>query len=280
MRKLSVVLMAATLVFVATVEADPVQYGVVGGGIHQVYGGGNGIASESYDWYLDWPVGWDDIFPAAESGTPHLAPSGFPGYLLLALNPYTGEVWTDVPLTHQANNPGSSYVGHAPDTLLPGGDWVSNLVPSATGLLEDCIFITTEYRWDGSYGAFGAFVTVSSDGAVLGTPDGYGGHAGIDSHLPNNLGVGTAIEPAGAMEWTNDLYGHVGWWAGYYAGTDGGGTGNYGFEMDGIKGWISLNFAGNRSGVRLNEYYFDVPEPATMSLLAIGGIAALIRRKK
>ncbi len=276
MKKLAAVL--AVLAVASIAMAAPVQYGVVGGGIHQVYGGGNGIASESYDWWVDGG-GWDNTFPKTlGSAGGSVAPSGFEGFIMLALNPYTGEVWTDVPLTHQALNPAGSYSGHAP--TFTSADWVSNLTPSATGISEDAIFITGEFRSDG-YGAFGSFVTVSSDGAVLGTPDGYGGHAGIDSHLPNNLAVGTLIEPAGSMEWTNDLYGHVGWFSGWgYAGTDGGGTGNYGFEMDGIKGWISLNFSGNRTGVRLNEYYFDVPEPATMSMLAIGGIAALIRRRK
>ncbi len=100
-----------------------------------------------------------------------------------------------------------------------------------------------------------------------------------------------------AQDFATEVYGKHVWWRDYPAGQgddDGGGTvqgligegGLFGFEMDGIRGWFQLDYSigtdywNGVGGVRLTEYYFDVPEPATMSLLAIGGIAALIRRRK
>ncbi len=46
-------------------------------------------------------------------------------------------------------------------------------------------------------------------------------------------------------------------------------------------GWIHVDLfvSGTKGGEAFN-FWLDVPEPATMSLLAIGGLAALIRRRK
>ena len=268
MKKLAVALVAVAMMF-GTAQAD-VLYGVAGGGIYAA----PDISSESYDWYVDYD--WDTVFPTSA----HTAPSGFEGYILLALNPYTGEIWTDIPNEYQAvGGVGGSYTGH-PSSLT--GAPLLNLVPSATGTLEDCIFITAEHRFDGGGGYFGAFVQASPDGALL--TDGYDGEfpAGMNNWYSKNHGVGDPIGAAG--DWvdgslTDSLFGHVGahnWW--YYTGTASG-CNTLAFEMDGIYGWMSMSFSGDRTGVTLNEYYFDVPEPVTMSLLAVGGLALLRRRK-
>ena len=273
MRKLAFVLVLA----VASAALGAVQYGVASSGIYAA----PDISSESYDWWVDGD--WDYVFPlplGTEGGNE--APSGWEGYILLALNPYTGEVWTDIPNELQAaGGVGGSYTGHASSLT---GTPLLNLTPSATGTLEDAIYITAEHRWDGGGGYFGAFVSASADGAIL--TDGYDGEfpASNFNYYLKGHSVGTTIDAASTTWVDGDPntsgFGHVGahnWWG--YTGTGGGGSASLGFEMDGIFGWMSLSFSGDRSGVTLNEYYFDVPEPATMSMLALGGLA-LLRRKR
>jgi hypothetical protein len=232
-----------------------------------------GMSSESYDWWVDGGS-WDGIMPlplGTEGG--YVTPAGFEGYLLLALNPYTGEIWTEVGAADQ----------HVPTSSALTGAPVTNMTPSATGLSEDCIFITASHHWDGGGGYFGAFVNSSADGSIR--------HAGSDGIFPAGqenfyLQGHSAGDPIdGTGNWaggvTSSFFGHVGahnWWG--YTGTGGGTSASLAFELDGNYGWMDLSFSGDRSGVTLNSYGFEVPEPATMSLLAIGGIAALIRRKK
>jgi len=274
MRKLAIVLVLAAA---SAAMASPVQYGVVGGGIYAA----PDISSESYDWYVDG--GWDYDFPLP-LGTPggNVAPNGLEGYTALALNPYTGEVWTDIPNEYQAvGGVGTGYTGHASSLT---GTPLLNLVPSATGTLEDCIFITVEHRWGDPGGYFGTFVSASSDGALLADSWYDEFPAGHNEYNAKSHSVGDVIDAAATGIWvgglSNSTFLHCGshnwmWYTGTYAGSQ-----TLGFEMDGIYGWMSLSFSGDRSGVTLNEYYFDVPEPATMSLLAVGGIVALIRRRK
>jgi hypothetical protein len=272
MKKLALILVLAVA---STAMAASIQYGVGGTAMN--------ISSESYDWWVDYD--WDSVFPlplGTEGG--NVAPSGFEGYILLALNPYTGEVWTDIPNEYQAaGGVGGSYTGHASSLT---GSPLLNTTPSATGVLEDCIFITSEHRWDGGGGYFGSFVSTSADGMLL--TDGYDGQfpAGQDNYYAKGHGVGDTIDTASAG-WVAggpsvSTFLHVGahnWM--WYTGTGSGST-TLAFQMDGNPGWMSLSYSGDRSGVTLNEYYFSgaIPEPATMSLLAIGGVAALIRRKK
>jgi hypothetical protein len=261
---------------ITSMASGAVQYGVVGGGIHVQYGpqdtGGNfmGIASESYDPWADGGQ-WDTVFPAG--GT---SPNTWPtdpdatGYVLLALNPYTGEVWTDVPLTHQAHNPAGTYSGHGQGTMISGpsglpddpgtpgvdeslvySDWVSNLTPSATGYAQDCIYVTGEIYLDGQY-QFGTFVTASPDGGILG--DAY-----YDPGDHIQMSVGQAVDTSSGV-FIDDVIGLIGtaYVTGGYSGTWGSSVGKIGFEMDGIKGWLRFDYSGSRTGVRLTEYYFDL----------------------
>jgi hypothetical protein len=273
MKKLALLLVLAVA---STAMAATIQYGVAGSGNYAA----PNVSSESYDWYVDYD--WDSVFPLpTDNPAGNKAPSGFEGYILLALNPYTGEIWTDIPNEYQAaGGVGGSYTGHASSLT---GSPLLNTTPSATGVLEDCIFITGEHRWDGGGGYFGSWVSASADGALL--TDGFDGTfpAGLNNYYAKGHSVGATIDTS-AGTWvsgpTNSTFLHVGahnWM--WYTGTASGST-TLAFQMDGIPGWMSLSFSGDRTGVTLNEYYFDVPEPATMSLLAIGGVAALIRRKK
>jgi len=266
MKKLALIL---ALAVASTAMAGPVQYGVAGSGNYAA----PNVSSESYDWWVDGG-GWDNIMPLP-LGTPggYVTPAGFEGYILLALNPYTGEIWTEVSAADQ----------HVPTSSALTGSPLLNNTPSATGLSEDCVFITASHHWDGGGGYFGAFVNVSADGSIR--QGGYDGAfpAGQDNYYLYGHSAGEVIDGTG--DWAggvnSSFFGHVGahnWWG--YTGTGGGSAASVGFELDGIYGWMSLSFSGDRSGVTLNEYYFDVPEPATMSLLAVGGVAALIRRKK
>jgi len=69
-------------------------------------------------------------------------------------------------------------------------------------------------------------------------------------------------DPGGDLDFDhNKTWGYTGFWNwswGFYAGDEGGVADSlFGFEMDGGVGWMRLDFAGHRSGVRLTEYYFE-----------------------
>ncbi|HDZ20253.1 hypothetical protein LCGC14_0018520 [marine sediment metagenome] len=266
------ILACLAITAITSTAAGAVQYGVVGGGIHVQYGpqdtSGNymGIVSESYDAYSD--NGWYDTFPADIS----TAPNGEEGHVLLALNPYTGEVWTDVPLTHQAYNPSGTYSGHSPGVMISGpsglpddpgtpdvdeslvySDWVSNLIVPSTGYLEDAIYVTAQ-RIPGVQDNGGTYVTTSPDGGILADPFWFPEPAD-----PIYLSQGQEVVESGGNVFLEEVIGRIcafdwlGWRGGW-----GSYNGTLGFEMDGIKGWIKFNYSGNRSGVRLTEYYFDL----------------------
>jgi hypothetical protein len=249
------------VIAVASVAGAQVQFGVVGAGQYHEWGGGVGIGSESYDWYVDGGQ-WDTYIKPMTTEIPFggTLPAGTnEGVVLLALNPYTGELWTDVDQTHQACDPNSSYNGHAQSTYLPGGEYITNHTPSATGYTENVIMFTSEHRWDGGGGLFGMFVQGSSDVNFL-AEGGEGNWAGLDERYEKSMSVGDVID-ANSGEWasasTNGFIGHVGahnWM--WYTGTAYS-TGTLAFEMDGIYGWIRYVKAGERSGVRLLDYYFD-----------------------
>ncbi|MHC4563473.1 MAG: hypothetical protein ACYS8X_11960, partial [Planctomycetota bacterium] len=156
----SVILACLAIAAIASPASAVVEAGVVGfGGIHMQYGpqdaGGNymGIASESYDFYNDTimmspPTGWGDGFPTWSGAQRPPDGVGY-GYVLLAFDPYTGEVWNDIPAEHQALNPGGGYYGHTPTVGLTGVDGGGSPVASdvvvadlGRGYTEDCVYIT------------------------------------------------------------------------------------------------------------------------------------------
>ena len=192
-RLMSCVLACAAIVGITSMANAAVEAGVVGSGVYQQFGpqddNGNylGMSSDSYDWYVD--AGFSYTYPLDNS---YGAPSGYDGFVLLALNPYSGEIWTDIPDIYQSANPDTwvandgVYDGHTGNTVISGpsglpddpgtpgvdeslvySDYMTNHTPSATGLSQDCIYITGEHRYDDSGGYFGAFVSASSDGALL-----------------------------------------------------------------------------------------------------------------
>ncbi|KKN85696.1 hypothetical protein LCGC14_0276800 [marine sediment metagenome] len=295
----SLVLACLAIVGVASPASAVVQAGVVGGGIHNQYGpqdaGGNymGIASESYDFYSDalWGfTGWGDNFPTWSGAQRPPDGIGY-GYVLLAFNPYTGEVWNDIPATHQALNPAGTYSGHTPTVGLTGvdgnGDPVSSDVVTedlARGYAEDTVYITGAFIPRPNDGVnvepFGSFVNTSADGGILGVLSGsreVAYNTSWGALLPDGAEVKTYAagdgdrpggmygDPGGDLDFDhNKTWGYTGFWnwRGWYAGDEGGVADSiFGFEMDGIKGWMRLDFAANHSGVRLTEYYFDLLVP-------------------
>jgi hypothetical protein len=288
-RLVSCVLACAAVVGITSTANAQVQYGVVGSGIHMQFGPQDtngtylGIASESYDPWVD-PGQWETVLPTiGVSTSPNPRDyrddgTAAEGYVLLALNPYTGEVWTDIPVAHRAYNADSTpntstYTGHAGNTVISGpsgladdpgtpdvdesllySDVVTNLTPSSTGYANDCIYFTAELWEEGQY-QFGGFAGTSSDGGIL-----------VDNTYytpadPLLMSVGQTVEATGSQPFSTEVIGPIGTayidlgqWSGGWGST----VGTYGFEMDGIKGWLRADFAGNRTGVRLTEYYFDV----------------------
>jgi hypothetical protein len=281
------------LLVAATTASAQVQAGVVGNGIHMQYGPQDangdylGIASESYDFYSDaiYGTGWGDNFPTWSGDQRPPDGAGY-GYVLLAFNPYTGEVWTDIPVEHQALNPAGSYTGHAPSVSLSGvdgegnpitSDWVSNVQMS--GFTEDCVYITGEFIPRPNDGVtvepFGSFVNTSADGGLLSVDPWTAYNTAWGAILPEGADVkvygaadpdrpaGMYGDPGGDLDFEQTkIWGYTGFWDwgwGFYAGDEGGVANTLvGFEMDGIKGWMRLDFAAHRSGVRLTEYYFDL----------------------
>ena len=294
---MSFILACVAIVAVASPASAVVEAGVVGGGIHMQYGpqdaGGSymGIASESYDFYVDTilmspPTGWGDGFPTWSGAQRPPDGIGF-GYVLLAFNPYTGEVWNDIPAQHQALNVGGGYYGHTPTVGLTGVDVGGSPVASQVvqpdlvrGYTEDTVYITGAFMPAPAgitWSAFGSFVQTSDDGGILATegwPVYAGGPALMDpgqevrTYAPYEAGRPDCFEDESDKALTFDqtkTWGYTGFWDenyGWYSGSNGGAADNiYGFEMDGIKGWMRLDFAAHRTGVRLTEYYFDDAVP-------------------
>jgi hypothetical protein len=288
-RLMSCILACVAIVGVTSAANAVVQSGVVGSGVHYQYGpqdaNGNylGMSSDSYDWYVDWDFSY--LFPGDNT---YGAPSGWDGYILMALNPYTGEIWTDIPDEYQSANPathGTTYTGHTGNTVISGpsglpddpgtpdvdeslvySDYMTNHTPSATGLGENCIYITGEHRYDNSGGYFGAFVSASPDGALL--MGGYDGEfpAGTQNYYAGGISDGDVIDASTPGTWVDgdpntSAFGYVGahnWY--WYTGTGGSySQRKFAFEMDGYYGWIEMAFSGDRTGVRLMQYYFDAP---------------------
>ncbi|MHC4562148.1 MAG: PEP-CTERM sorting domain-containing protein, partial [Planctomycetota bacterium] len=146
------------------------------------------------------------------------------------------------------------------------------------GYTEDCVYITGAFiprPHDGiTWEVFGSFLHTSSDGGILSTagwPIYAGGpaimsggeeirpYAADDPLRPNCYDPNDTGDQnfAQTKTWGSTGFWDPEFWGGTYAFHNGGTPGYYGFEMDGIKGWMRLDFAADRTGVRLTEYYFD-----------------------
>lgn len=244
-----------------------VEFGAVGeGGTHKDYtDGGNtaGIGSASYDYWI--------------SHGPWFAPpaSGFgdqsrdnEGAVLLAFNPYTGEVFTEIARTHQYFNPEGTYNGGGHGSLGTASSFGASggLYPTAEdkpmpgdAISENTIAFTTELRPNGGGNwVVGMYAQASADGAILGNFD--PGHAGISTYNPHFLSNGEEVGSSGSFDGEDiRVYcGYIGWggaaWMGQFGGA---GERGIGFELDGHKGWARIAVSGDRSGLILREYYFE-----------------------
>jgi len=247
-----------------------VTYGVVGqGGTHEDYtDGGNaaGVGSASYDYWI--------------SHGPWSAPpvSGFgdqsadnEGAVLLAFNPYTGEVFTEIARNHQYFNARGAYNGGGHGSLGTAESFLASggLFPTAAthpmppdAISENTIAFTTELRPNGAGNwVVGIYAQASADGAILGDFD--PGHAGINTYNPHFLSSGEEVGTSGSFEGQDiRIYcGYIGWggaaWMGQFGGA---GERGIGFELDGYRGWVRISVSGDRSGLILKEYYFGGAE--------------------
>ena len=244
-----------------------VEYGVVGeGGTHKDYTDGGataGIGSASYDYWI--------------SHGPWRAPpvSGFgdqswdnEGAVLLAFDPYTGEVFTEITRTHQYFNPNGTYNGGGHGSLGTAVSFGANggLYPTAEdnpmpadAISENTIAFTTELRPNGGGNwVVGMYAQAAANGAILGNFD--PGHAGISTYNPHFLSNGEEVGSSGSFDGEDiRVYcGYIGWggaaWMGQFGGA---GERGIGFEMDGHRGWARIAVSGDRSGLILREYYFE-----------------------
>ena len=243
-----------------------VTYGVVGeGGTHKDYtDGGNtaGIGSASYDYWISHGP-WHAP-PAAGFGDQSWDNEGA---ILLAFNPYTGEVFTQIARNHQYFNTRGAYnggghgsLGTAASFLASGGRYPTAathpLPPDA--ISENTIAFTTELRPNGAGNwVVGMYAQASTDGAILGEFD--PGHAGINTYNPHFLSTGEEVGSSGSFDGQDiRVYcGYIGWggaaWMGQFGGA---GERGIGFEIDGHRGWARISVSGDRSGLILKEYYF------------------------
>ena len=266
-----------------TVLAE-VKYGQVdAGGIHKDFTDGGktrGVGSASYDyWISDGPwkappaLGFGD-----QSGDNE-------GAVLLALNPYTGEIFTQVAANEQYFNPTGNYSGRGHssfgspiDFAAAGGiypDKENNPLPDEVPD-EDLIVFTTELRPDGSGNyVVGMYAMATTDGAILGEFD--PGHAGINTYNPHFLSDGEVVGASGSFDGADiRVYcGYIGWggaaWFGQFGGA---GQRGIGFELDGHKGWIKIDVSGDRAGLELKEYYFAAEAPLAPGELQITEVSS------
>jgi hypothetical protein len=261
-----------------------VKYGIVDpGGIHKDYTDGGktkGVGSASYDyWISDGP--WNAP-PAAGFGDQS---GDNEGAVLLALNPYTGEIFTQVGGNDQYFNPAGAYsggghgsFGTAAQFATDGGIYPeaqNNALPddAAAG---DMIVFTTELRPDGGGNyVVGMYAMASADGAILGDFD--PGHAGINTYNPHFLSSGESVGASGSFDGADiRVYcGYIGWggccWFGQFGGA---GQRGIGFELDGYKGWIRIDVSGDRAGLVLKEYYFEAAAPLAPGELEITAVSS------
>ena len=257
----------ATLGIAVLPAEAQVRYLTVGeGGTHVDYtvgGSTPGVGSASYDyWISDGP--WNAP-PASGFGDQS---GDNEGAVLLAFNPYTGEVFTEIGRNEQYFNPRSAYSGGGHSSLGSAADFKASggIYPTAAthplpanAALENTIAFTTELRPNGAGNwVVGMYAQASADGAVLGEFD--PGHAGIATYNPHFLSPGEEVGSAGSFDGADiRVYcGYIGWggaaWMGQFGGA---GERGIGFEMDGYRGWASVTVSGDRAGLVLREYYFE-----------------------
>ena len=261
-----------------------VKYELVdAGGIHKDFTDGGktkGVGSASYDYWISHGP-WNAP-PALGFGD---QTGDNEGAVLLALNPYTGAIFTQVGANDQYFNPGGSYgggghgsFGTPSDFVAAGGiypDAENNPLPDSLPD-GDLIVFTTELRPDGGGNyVVGMYAIASSDGAILGEFD--PGHAGINTYNPHFLSSGETVGSSGSFDGADiRVYcGYIGWggccWFGQFGGA---GQRGIGFEMDGYKGWIRIEVSGDRAGLVLKEYYFEAAAPLAPGELQITAVTS------
>ena len=260
-----------------------VKYGEAeGGGIYRDFTDGGtkaGVGSASYDyWISDGP--WNAP-PAQGFGDQSWDNEGA---VLLAINPYTGEIFTQVAANEQYFNPIGNYSGRGHSSFgLPidfagaGGiypDKENNPLPDKFPE-GDLIVFTTELRPDGSGNyVVGMYAMATTDGAILGEFD--PGHAGINTYNPHFLSDGEVVGSSGSFDGADiRVYcGYIGWggaaWFGQFGGA---GQRGIGFQLDGYYGWMRIDVSGDRAGLVLKEYYFEAEAPLALGELKITGIS-------
>ncbi len=235
-------------------------------GVHHDYTAGGtlaGIGSASYDYWIS--RGPWNAPPASGFGDQS---ADNEGAVLLAFNPYTGEVFTQIAAPDQYLNPLASYSGGGHSSLGSAAEFLSRggIYPTAAthplpldAFSDNTIAFTTELRPDGA-GAWvvGLYAQASEDGAILGRMD--PGHAGIATYNPHFLQAAEEVGSAGSFSGSDiRVYcGYIGWggaaWMGQFGGA---GEKGIGFELDGHLGWARVLVSGDRAGLILLEYYFE-----------------------
>jgi hypothetical protein len=171
-------------------------------------------------------------------------PSWSAGYTSIALNPYTGEVTTDLDLNQMYDNyklTGPSGLPDDPETpdvdeSILSSAWVDTM-PAST--MQDSLYFTTEIVDHSGKDSHSFFGNTSADGGLM----------------PVKMGVGQEID-LNAMVTRDEMYYYDDWFAvgGTWAW---GGRGYVGFQMDGIAGWAEIGISNERTGLWLREFYFD-----------------------
>jgi len=230
-----------------------------------------GIGSASYDYYLGGdPFGWTPEVSSVRAPIPN------DGAVLLALNPYTGKVSTQIPAANQYFAGGDTgWASHA--SLGTPEDFANASGTTVTAESEpieegassnDHIFFSTERR--GMY--MGLYMSISKDGTLLTTKDPYIPMDQANDPYFVNEGETIGLETGDVFEYHPDTpswspvwakgrdarlytgYGFPGIWFGQAGGA---GMRYVGFVLDGYFGWVKLQISGDRAGLILKEYYFD-----------------------
>jgi hypothetical protein len=301
-------LMSCVLACVAiagfTSMAQALNLGEIGSGKYVEFGptDGNGdnvgIVSQSWD---SW-VPSAGFYSVATSSVPTMGTAsvgaypGYPyldttGYMLMGLNPYTGELVTALPHSNQYGEPGGPVEVYTDDPAT-GNPWMREMekianpdyIPgNTTGdrqydrqymwspvygdaqlptyeataesrASEDFIWINSEEHMieqDWSW-VFGSHINCSADGQIASTMV--------------SLAAGPTTSVASVVDTNHTYYynGYASWGGGAYVGDTAqpnGGYGYLGFTMDGIEGWIEFGgLSGDRSGARIMSYYFEISD--------------------
>jgi hypothetical protein len=137
------------------------------------------------------------------------------------------------------------------------------------------------YRWDGNARAWDAMMALDAGGALDANFMNYGAaHFVTDFHYPG------AADGDGLSGYTGSLSGYLGW--GMFVSTDGNtwtvpgseGVDDVVLTDGGWMGWSWTAFDDNWNAVRLPTTPLATPEPATLAVLALGGLAMTWRRRR